>query len=297
MSSLQTESFVWRIPSLTSSQQSLLCHGYIRLQNYFKMPSEIKQLCTKYFCPNDETTIHDIKHATNGTSFRSRPFTMFSEQWYLHLYPNGYRSTEINEVKLWLCSKILSPDLESINMRMKLIFIEDDVKYEGTHAFSALKELGWLTGTLQTSVIQQYDTLSFKIEAELLNRNMTISYVVQIIEDKFNSISSQINALSSKMNSNTDKIDDLVKDVQFIKNNISNNIKNENDTTSEHDKLRQWLTNTVKLPQYYQMFIDNGVNQLSVLELLDMKSLTEIGVSKIGHRLKILHLIKQLVMQ
>ena len=55
------------------------------------------------------------------------------------------------------------------------------------------------------------------------------------------------------------------------------------------------LCDTVKLPQYYQMFIENGFNTMdNMLCISDRNVLQDIGINKIGHQMKIISDIKKL---
>lgn len=56
-------------------------------------------------------------------------------------------------------------------------------------------------------------------------------------------------------------------------------------------ELKDWLTNIVKLPKYYNAFVDNGFDDLSfVIGMIREQDLIMIGIDKVGHRRKILHL-------
>ncbi len=56
-----------------------------------------------------------------------------------------------------------------------------------------------------------------------------------------------------------------------------------------------WLTNVVKLPQYETNLQSNGYNNLEFVQhIKSQQQLSEIGISKPGHQLQILHSIKKL---
>ena len=54
------------------------------------------------------------------------------------------------------------------------------------------------------------------------------------------------------------------------------------------------MANTVKLPEHYEVFIENGVDALSTVSLLTIDSLKGMGIDKIGHQVKLLHQIEAL---
>merc|ERR1712039_981738 len=83
-------------------------------------------------------------------------------------------------------------------------------------------------------------------------------------------------------------IDDIGKKVKRL---MSGNAANED---SETAKFKQWLEDTVKMGEYYDLFVENGVENLSVVQMFGMNELAEIGINKIGHRMIILKAIKAL---
>ena len=64
--------------------------------------------------------------------------------------------------------------------------------------------------------------------------------------------------------------------------------------SNDQDGIKQWLTSQVQLPQYYDTFIKNGIDDINVAKLITMDILKEIGVEIIGHRMRILHGVKVL---
>ena len=56
----------------------------------------------------------------------------------------------------------------------------------------------------------------------------------------------------------------------------------------EIQKVKDWLCDLVKLPQYFDLFIENGYDDLETLSDLTMEELEHIGIEKRGHRKKIL---------
>merc|ERR1719295_1303170 len=67
---------------------------------------------------------------------------------------------------------------------------------------------------------------------------------------------------------------------------------NEEDT--EEAVFKKWVVDTLKYPEYYELFIENGVETLNVAKLLTKSELKAIGINKIGHQLKIMEGIQAL---
>ena len=54
------------------------------------------------------------------------------------------------------------------------------------------------------------------------------------------------------------------------------------------------MVNTLKLPEYTDVFIENGIENLNVVRMLTQTELNQIGISKIGHRMQIMRAISML---
>ena len=63
---------------------------------------------------------------------------------------------------------------------------------------------------------------------------------------------------------------------------------------SDAAKFKQWLEGTVGMGEYYDLFVENGVEKLSVVQMFTMKELSMIGISKIGHRMMLTKAIEML---
>ena len=52
--------------------------------------------------------------------------------------------------------------------------------------------------------------------------------------------------------------------------------------------LHEWLSSTVRLPQYFEVFVKNGLDEIAGIGELTEGDLVGIGISKMGHRRKML---------
>jgi len=63
----------------------------------------------------------------------------------------------------------------------------------------------------------------------------------------------------------------------------------------KESKFEDWLLNKVGLGEYLDMFSGEGFDDLSVIiEIKKESELTELGISKKGHRLKLMRAIREL---
>merc|ERR1711951_177813 len=77
------------------------------------------------------------------------------------------------------------------------------------------------------------------------------------------------------------------------------NVKMDHDSgpeleTNELAAVRRWMVKEVKLPQYMDLFVENGFQDLSVIQALTMNDLLEMGIDKKGHRIKITQSISKM---
>merc|ERR1712130_651033 len=79
--------------------------------------------------------------------------------------------------------------------------------------------------------------------------------------------------------------------VALKKSNKSNNDKK---VLSEREKLKEWITTKVGLPEYFDIFIENGVEDLETAKLMTMEDLQIMNIKKIGHKKKIMQRVGML---
>ena len=58
-----------------------------------------------------------------------------------------------------------------------------------------------------------------------------------------------------------------------------------------NDNVKRWLNDVVKLKQYESVFIENGIDSMEIVGLINKDHLKEMGITKIGHQIKILNAI------
>ena len=120
---------------------------------------------------------------------------------------------------------------------------------------------------------------------------------IKLLIKQQNVMLSQYKENKSNVNNNNDNAiaSTLLNEIRSMKQIIgdSNHRKN-NNNNHENDRFKYWLKNDVGLEDYYQLLVENGVDSLSTIKLLKEKELTEIGITIIGHRVKLLHEISLL---
>ena len=107
-----------------------------------------------------------------------------------------------------------------------------------------------------------------------------------------------INDMQLKMNeekkeNDDDRFDKIMNEIKSMKQNI-NKLTMNNNINPEQQKLKSWLEDKVKLPEYYDIFIENGIEDLSTASLLTMEGIEGMGIDKVGHQMKILSQVVKL---
>ena len=90
-----------------------------------------------------------------------------------------------------------------------------------------------------------------------------------------------------------DGLDEMRKKMETMEQNIQNimNMKSEsnNKQNSKQEAVKKWLKDKVELPQYFDVFIENGFESLDIIkEIQSEQDLNQMGIDKLGHKRKIM---------
>ena len=96
--------------------------------------------------------------------------------------------------------------------------------------------------------------------------------------------------VDTNVNKEIAKIKQQIEEMREMHNAQDDEKKEE----TEEEKVKKWLENTVKLPQYYQVFMEQGFEDLESIGHVTENNLKEMGIDKIGHRNKIIRYSRQL---
>ena len=113
---------------------------------------------------------------------------------------------------------------------------------------------------------------------------------------KFNEITETLLQIQQQMNEEgkedgsglQQQIDELTVSVHKL---LSHHNK-ANDSAS--GAFRHWVLFVLNLPEYLDLFKENGVDTLDVAAMLTVKELSMMGIKKIGHKMQILSAVAQL---
>ena len=139
-----------------------------------------------------------------------------------------------------------------------------------------------------------------KLEQEMLKLNgiiMSLAKSVNTIEEKLVLNESKENDIDSYATNH--KYTVLIQEVNNMKREITKlrqnqNMKNEKQLvlTTKQRILITWFIEKVKLPQYYEIFVENDLIDFEVVYKITKEELKDMGIVKVGHQMKILQEIE-----
>ena len=153
------------------------------------------------------------------------------------------------------------------------------------------------------SGFELYGTLYEKIGNSQATNMEYIYQSLQEMQSNIQQLSKQMNALQAFITEEkkNDEIGDIKKEMEIIKQNVNKlmNEKNINNkkVSNDQEEVKKWMTDIVKLPQYIDLFLEQGFESLDIIKCIKMDDLTSIGMDKRGHNIKILKEIAKLNQQ
>ena len=95
--------------------------------------------------------------------------------------------------------------------------------------------------------------------------------------------------LKSKEETAKDNADDEKKnDAQNVLSDNEEQPKKDKKLSAKQQKFKDWICDELDLSEYYEIFVENGFDDIEVVKLLDDDGLKEIGIDKKGSRMKII---------
>eukprot|EP01083_Nonionella_stella_P032353 88548_1 len=156
----------------------------------------------------DPSLVRSMKHAKNGSQWRSPIFAIGGFRWYLKVYPNGNQKDNNGYVELYLFLAFLPPKVKSLQIEQKLRLIETDTINSTT---KTCKEgdmnCGWPFKTLETKKLEYLTTFTFSAEIKVYgvfdheDNDVTNEYINTNNEESKHSPSQSVKQSDSLINS------------------------------------------------------------------------------------------------
>ena len=117
---------------------------------------------------------------------------------------------------------------------------------------------------------------------------------------RMDGLQEQIDGIQLMMNDeqkeDSGKLNMVITEMAALRKEVKE-LKLQQQMNPEQEKLKSWLENTVKLPEYFDIFMDGGIEDLETVSMLTKNELNDIGISKVGHQVKILGAARKLKVQ
>ena len=275
-----------------------------------------------------------MKTAGNKQEFASGMFVGAGFRWKALVYPNGHNQATEGYFYLGIALQSLPPKLKQIDICDKFSIQELDAMSTNTAAdsFTNCNPRVWPKNTLKTSDIMSCDKLTASIEMSLAgaydkdDNDVTTQYINVANEERKQNVENEeqqlmkatLASIVMKVDEIMDKLRDMEQRVTDVELKINEEQKNDDgfkdkmleeiksmkqdikklslnsEMDPEQQKLKSWLVEKVKLPQYFDTFINNGIEDLETASILTMEGLKAMGIEIVGHQMKILNQVGKL---
>eukprot|EP01083_Nonionella_stella_P091140 254736_1 len=268
----------------------------------------------------DKQLMHKMKASNTGKCYESEIDK--DGVWCIQCFPNGDNAASKGDVELYIQLCALPCDISKVEMRYTLSCVETLSRDTRVKEFDYDNDQSakWSHDVLSFESFKQYETLAFIAEINILNKYDLKGDMLSDTQSHWKWYLEQ-NKYFQEISGKPKPHEDICNELRSIKCQISkllsafNELKpqymiqhndhckeqehDEDDTYEIKDKMDDelflWLKNTVKLEQYYYLFVKNGFEDLESMKYVQLNELTVIGVYKLGHRLKLLDHINQLI--
>ncbi len=127
------------------------------------------------------------------------------------------------------------------------------------------------------------------------NLKMSLNATQQSNDQKILGLKERIVYLTKYHNCKESEIKKIKKQIKYLYQSAKQKYNSEDDIDekqmSQIEKIRNWINDSVKLPQYFQLFIKHGYDDVSIILDMNNEDLIQIGIDKIGHRKKVMKYI------
>ena len=120
--------------------------------------------------------------------------------------------------------------------------------------------------------------------------------VTKSMQNEIKQIALQRNVMDNQQKDNgvssiTERMNQLEMNMSRF---MSNSQRNDDPKKRTLEAVRKWMDKVVQLPEYLDLFVENGFDHLSVIQTLTIDDLLEMGIEKKGHRIRIVQAIAKL---
>ena len=242
----------------------------------------------------DEKLLNEMKNAKCGIYYQS---PIFLDTWSLLIWPNGEYTAGQVDISLHLCTLPLGGKFcFSCKFCLKGNGVEV-ASNNGDHELDTEKE---------TDAVFCHDMMKFETDFKSFDR-LSIEIIigersnVELEQDAMNEwieYAKQTNVikqcLGDKIQCKDDGGVDIVQELMIINHQIDVLLNKHKSEIGRDESVEEWLRNTVKLPEYYQIFVDEGFDNFEIIGDITMDDLKHMNIVKRAHQQTILKYVKKL---
>lgn len=268
----------------------------------------------------DKDLLEIMKESHIGKKYES---DVFNDIWAIGCCPNGPDMDDKGIVFIYLNLCGLPQNISKIKVKWRVRIIEtgtvdnniDDFDYNNYGwewstkqlMFNEFKKYSTFTIIIDIMIIKEIDNDGDEIMISTMNDvvNEWTKFVENTnndrLERELNQYKAKVGVLEHdilNMNLKMDKMMNTINELtsvitkqQQILNNNNNNNNNgivKHNGNTQRDKVYIWLRDVVNLEEYYNLFTENGFDDMEIIKNVTNQHLMEIGIHKIGHRIKII---------
>eukprot|EP01083_Nonionella_stella_P006349 18430_1 len=268
-------------------------------------------------------------------SYVAKRFTsdLFGDMWRIQIAPNGLSDQSKGKcvANLLLCAYPANVNIlhgsridrclqSNVTRRTDLSYEwgkSPQVRYTAVASFVDIKKYDSLEISIEVTiqktftidgeeidmVLRQFEEYVQGSQAQQTAPDKRLDSMAAAIEQLNGKIQKMENQMSRLLSQQEEKKEndneDIMKEITNLKREVSKltaEQPNNQLTDTAKDRLRVWVTNVVGLP-YFDLFIENGIEDLDTIKEFTQNELQMIGIDKIGHRMKIMKCIRTLETQ
>eukprot|EP01084_Bolivina_argentea_P150652 263065_1 len=235
-------------------------------------------------CPQFYT--ETLKNIPAGKYFDTPAFRMYNlMNLYVRIYPHGYSDSDSykGKVSIYIYLDKMPPQLSKIRFKYQLKMQDTDNMWSSTTEWQSdgaclyndrfctseefFKTCKFWKFPFDFQILELWDKQKNQIGVEKYETKTPENDMVmnQSMENRINSIESRLDELTKMMQS-------LNTEIQTIKKK----------SMRQDIGIKEWLTDHVELPQYYDLFIKQGIDHLDIVKLITMDILKEMNIKLIG---------------
>ncbi len=210
--------------------------------------------------------------------------------WRMQIFPNGFKSDSVLKLKISLKNLFLPPNVNTIIANVTILIKQCDIRWKKKVQFDLKnKFVSFVSDTLMEG-LKKLKELHINCYVDVLSLYDMNEKEIGMIQENENE---EIKSLKNELIDLRKELNEL-KELNNYQKKRNEEISNTNWRKSDYDKLTKWLEDKVELPEYLELFIECGWDSLSTVRYMTDRHLQQMGITKMGHRVKIMKIISEM---